>query len=306
MSSHDDVEITPLRAAAESFLGNVEERYEQGGVEYMGIPTGLHKIDYLTGGLQPDCMWVIGARTGVGKSSIALDIALHAAGNDYGVLFYSQEMRAEALAKRLISRVAGISSARIERGKLSEREMRDVRRAADRFENLKLGIIDRTLTSDALREHALGTRERFQVDLLVVDHAQALADSAAMGETEKVGQISNKMRQLARPDQMNCPVILLAQLNRGSEHRDDPTPKLSDLRNSGNLEQDAEVALLLHRPYLYERMKGADAKDVEAAQIIIAKNRDGSSGSTAAKFYPSQTRWEQGAPDEVRPRNVGE
>lgn len=301
----DEVQVTSLRNAASSFLGVVEDRQQQGGVAHVGIQTGFAKVDYWTGGLQPDCMWVVGARTSVGKTSWALDVALNVARTGKAVLFYSMEMRAEALAKRLLSRATGLSAARIERGLVSSSEMRELQQTLESFEGLRLGIIDRTLSSEMLCNHALGFREKHDVDLLIVDHAQALSDPAHMGETEKVGMISNRLRGLVRPDRMNCPLVLLAQLNRGSENRENHTPTLADLRNSGNLEQDAEVVLLLYRPYLYERMRGADPLDCEEAQIIVAKCRDGMTGSTVAQFYPSQTRWQQLAPEPVRPHPTG-
>lgn len=301
----DDIPVTSLRQAADSFLGVVQDRFDLGGVTSVGLETGFAKVDYWTGGLQPDCMWVVGARTSVGKTSWALDVALHVARQQKTVLFYSMEMRAEALAKRLLSRATGLSAARIERGVLSRPELEEVYAASEQMRGLRFGIIDRTLNSERLSAHALQFAESHEVDLIIVDHAQALNDQAAFGETEKVGTISNRLRGLARPDQMNCPIVLLAQLNRGSENRENHTPTLADLRNSGNLEQDAEVVLLLYRPYLYERMRGAEPLECEEAQIIVAKCRDGMTGATSAQFWPKQTRWQQSAPEPTHPHPTG-
>lgn len=291
---------------AASFLGTVTARQEQGGVDLLGLATGFHRIDEWTGGLQPDQMWIVGARTAVGKTSIALDMALSVARQQRGVLFYSLEMSAELLVNRLIARMTDIAAGRIYRGKLTREELAKVKVATEELADFKLAVIDQTLTSDDLGEHAKRIADQSDVGLVVIDYAGILRDDSTFGETERMGRISNNIRALARPDQLNCAVLLLAQLNRASEHREDHTPQLSDLKSSGSLEQDAHVVLLPYRPYLYELMHGAEPKDCEDdAMIIIAKNREGITGATKALFYPRIMEWRQPAPQPVIPHAIG-
>lgn len=299
----------PLRTIgdlAQSFLGTVTDRHAQGGVELLGLSTGLSRVDEWTGGLQPDQLWIIGARTAVGKTALALDIALSVARQQRGVLFYSLEMSAELLVNRLIARMTGIAAGRIYRGKLTQEELARVTVAAETLGDTRLAVIDKTLTSDQLSEHAKRIADVSDVGLIVVDYAGILRDDGTFGETERMGRISNNIRALARPDQLNCAILLLAQLNRMSEHREDHTPQLSDLKSSGSLEQDAHVVLLPFRPYLYELMHGAEPKDVEDdAMIIVAKNREGITGATKAHFYPRLMEWRQQAPTPVVPHALG-
>lgn len=302
-----------LGAIAWSFLSDVEERQKRGGIDVLGLPTGLDYVDDLTGGLQPDNMWVIGARTSVGKTALALGISLAAAAasGDW-VFFYSLEMRGEALVNRLVSGMTGIPSGRIKRGKLDQAEFERVRQAVASLDQLRVVVIDESMTSEALRDHALRSYDSLlakhpddKIGLIVVDNAHIMADRSALGSYQKMTEISNRIRNLARPNELDCPVLLLAQLNRQSEIREDHRPQLSDLKESGSLEQDAEVVIFPFRPYLYERLKGAELKEVENdAEIIVAKNREGPVMTTRAKYYPKTMTWEQKRAEPVDPKPV--
>lgn len=301
----DHVAMRRIGTVAEAFLGVVEERKRRGGVEIVGTPTGFWRIDEWTGGLQPDQLWVVGARSGVGKTALALDVALNVARQGVGTLFYSLEMSGESLVKRLLARMTDIAGGRIERGKLTDDEYRRLRVASEELDDLRLAVVDVTLSSEQLVEHALRTSDRSPVGFVVIDYVSLLRDGNKFGETQRIGGISQTVRALARPDHLDAPVMLLAQLNRLSEHREDHTPHLSDLKDSGQLEQDASVVLMPYRPYVYERMKGAPPLDEEAdAMVIVAKNREGPTGGTRATFYPRHTRWSQNAPEAVEPRSL--
>lgn len=291
---------------AGSLFETISERQALGGVDLLGLATGLDRIDEWTGGLQPDQLWIVGARTAVGKTALSLSIGLSVARQDRGVIFYSLEMSAELLVNRLLARMTDIPAGRIYRGKISADELSRVKVAASELSGLKLAVVDTTMTSVDLSEHAKRVADQSDVGLVIVDYAGILRDDSGWGETERMSRISNNIRALARPDQLNCAVILLAQLNRASEHREDHTPQLSDLKSSGSLEQDAHVVLLPYRPYLYELMHGAEPKEVEDdAMIIVAKNREGITGATRAQFYPRLMEWRQPAPIPVVPRSLG-
>lgn len=291
---------------ASSLFTTVSDRQSKGGVDLLGLSTGLDKIDEWTGGLQPDQLWIIGARTAVGKTALALSVGLSVARQDRGVIVYSLEMSAELLVNRLLARMTDIPAGRIYRGKITTEELARVKVAAEELMGLKLAIVDTTMTSLEVSEHAKRVADNSDVGLVIIDYAGILRDDSAFGETERMSRISNNIRALARPDQLNCAVVLLAQLNRASENREDHTPQLSDLKSSGSLEQDAHVVLLPYRPYLYELMHGAEPKEVEDdAMIIVAKNREGITGATRAMFYPRLMEWRQEPPPVLVPRSVG-
>lgn len=300
------VPVRTIESVASAFLGTVTERQKAGGVDLLGLSTGYHKIDEWTGGLQPDQMWIIGARTAVGKTSLAMSMALNVARQDRGVLVYSLEMSAELLVNRLLARMTDIPAGRIIRGKLTAEELSKVKISAEELRGLKLAIIDSSLTSVELVEHGKRLKEQSDIGLVVIDYAGMLRDENQHGETERMARISNTCRNLARPDQCDCAVLLLAQLNRASENREDHTPQLSDLKSSGSLEQDAHVVILPYRPYLYELMHGAEPQLVEHdAMLIIAKNREGMTGATHAEFHPRLMEWRQNAPHPVVPQSLG-
>lgn len=297
--------VRTIGKIAASYLTTVSERQAAGGVDLLGAATGYHRIDEWTGGMQPDQMWIVGARTAVGKTALALSIGLNVARQGRGVLVYSLEMSAELLVNRLLARMTDIPAGRIMRGRMTLEELARVRVAAEELADLKLAVIDQSLTSEELSEHAKRVKDASDVGLVVIDYAGMLTDSGSFGETERMMRISNTCRNLARPDQLDCTVLLLAQLNRASESREDHTPQLSDLKSSGSLEQDAHVVLLPYRPYIYELLHGAEPKEVEDdAMIIIAKNREGITGATKAKFYPRLMEWRQPPPEPVVPNPV--
>lgn len=299
------VNLRTIGTIANDLVGTIAERQQIGGVDLIGLSTGFHKIDEWTGGLQPDQLWIVGARTAVGKTAFALSMALNVAKQNRGVLVYSLEMSGELLTNRLLARMTDIPAGRIYRGKLTVEELARVRVAAEELSDMRLAVIDSSLTSDELREHALKVADKSDIGLAVIDYAGILRDEGRFGETERIGRISNNVRALARPDNLDCPVILLAQLNRASEQREDHTPQLSDLKSSGSLEQDAHVVILPYRPYLYELMHGAEPLAVEDdAMLIIAKNREGVTGATRAEFVPRLMEWRQPAPVPVMPNTV--
>lgn len=296
---------------AAKFVTDVGERKRLGGVETIGLPTGFWRLDDYLGGLQPDSLYLIGARTGMGKTSLALDIALNVARQNQRVLFYSLEMTAERLANRLLSRMTDIPGGKIVRGKLDDQEYRVVKQASTELADIPLAIADSTFGSEALMDHSETLAEKASVGdgpplgLIVIDYASLLRDPQKFGENERVGRISNNIRALARPDHLNIPIILLVQLNREADRRENHIPTLSDIRDSGSLEQDAHAVIFCYRPYYYELMQGAERLSEERdAALIVAKNREGPQGKTKATFHPSKTMWTQERPDGMDPEPV--
>lgn len=287
--------ISNINAVTHALLEKVGQRFDQGGVDLIGTSTGLSTVDTMTGGMSPDEMWIIGAGTSVGKSSVAMGITLEVARQNKGVIYYSMEMSAESLVNRLLSAATGVDAGRIIRGKMSSRELTAVKHAAEEVQDLDLFIVDSSMTSeDILNESRRIADSHGNIGLVTVDYAQMLSDPNTFGETERVGRISNNLRTIARTDEVNVPVLVLSQLNRTYLSREDRTPQLQDLKSASDLEQDAHVVLLLHRPYRDAMLQGAQPKDEENdAQIIVAKNRNGPMGSTRATFHTRTMTWSQ-------------
>lgn len=296
---------------AASYLTDVKERKQKGGVDIIGLPTGFYRLDEYLGGLQPDAMYVVGARTGLGKTSLALDIALNVARQNKRVLFFSLEMTAERTVNRLLSRMTDIPGGRIVRGRIDGDELKRLKVAAEELADIPLAVADSTFTSEELIAHATDLAERAEqgggpsVGLVVVDYISLLRDAQKYGENERLTRISNNLRSLARPDQLNIPMLVLAQLNREVDKREGHIPTLSDLRDSGAIEQDAHAVIFCSRPYYYELQAGADPLPAEHdAALIIAKNREGPQGKTNAVFHPSRTMWTQTRPEGINPEPV--
>lgn len=291
-----------ISQVAATLFTTIEDRYNVGGVDAIGIPTGFYLVDEYTGGLQKDNLVIVAARTAVGKTAFGLQLALNVAQQGYGVVVYSLEMSAESLVIRLISRLSDIAGGRIIRGKFSPEEMVRVKDAIKWLETVNLRIVDTTITSPKLLEHALYLTDEAPIDLVIVDYVGLLRDENKFGETERVGRISGNLRALARPDYLNVPVVALSQLNRNSESREGRMPELSDLRWSGDLEQDANIVIFPHRPYVQELATGAPPLEQETdAKLIIAKNREGPIIATNAVFHPRKTMWTQIKPEAVVP-----
>jgi replicative DNA helicase len=287
--------LSNIGNVATSLLAKVTERYDVGGVNLIGVSTGLKTVDTMTGGMGADEMWIIGAGTGVGKSSLAMSMSLEVARANKGVIYYSLEMSAESLVNRLISTATGIDAGRIIRGKISQPELKQIHYAAEEIQDLSLFIVDSSMTSEDVVEHTqIVADSHGDIGLVTVDYAQLMSDPNTFGETERVGRISGNLRSIARPDMLNIPILVLSQLNRASQSREDRTPQLHDLKSASDLEQDAHVVLLLHRPYKDAMEHGAEPKDIETdAKIIVAKSRNGPTGSTRSNFHTRTMTWSQ-------------
>lgn len=289
------IEYRQLDTVLDDVLETVVARKELGGIDLFGIPTGFSHVDTHTGGIQPDQAWIIAGSTSTGKTAMSLDMALSAARSGSRVLFYALEMSAPVLVNRLLSTWTEIPAGRIVRGKVTDDEYARLCEVGGRLKGLDFAIIDQSMTSAELMEHAQRLGDERPVDLVFVDYANLLRDPNVHGEAERAAQISLNLRALARPDYLDCGVVTLAQLNRASQAREDRRPKLHDLKGTSNFEQDAHVVLLLYRPSIERREQGAAPQQIETdAEIIIAKNREGLSGiSTPATFTPSTMKWSQ-------------
>lgn len=277
-------------------------RLYAGGTDPDAIPTGLTELDNLTGGLHRNEFAVLGGRPGMGKTAAGVQIAKNVSKAGQGVVYFSMEMAHDALMRRaLSSRVwlpnKQISYNRVTIGKVDESELRWLTSAADEMRDYPIIIDDQTgLTPGEREAKARVFKSRFErhgksLDLLVIDHLHQMHFPSARSETERYSRISTALMQMSK--RLNCAVLCLAQLNRGPENRDDKRPTLADLRQSGTIEQDADVVLFAYRESYCVGQELAACKsheqeaDVRAdlaecdnkLELIIAKQRNGPVGN---------------------------
>jgi replicative DNA helicase len=252
------------------------------GTGLIGVPTGHTKIDKITGGWQPSDFIIIAARPSMGKTAISLLFARFPALNNQTVLYFSLEMAAERLIDRLVSLETGIDSQRLQAGRIENYEWEQVEIHTNKYKNSSLHIDDEGgLTIEDIRQRSLKHSMSEPVGLIIIDYLQMVVLSGG-GQTtnDKIGHVSRNCKELAK--KLKCPVIALSQLNRGVEHRaGDKRPVLSDLRDSGNIEQDADVVGFLYRPEYYGFKEDSEGNDcTNYIEIDFKKNRNGPLGST--------------------------
>ncbi len=257
-----------------------------------GVPTGFYDLDRATSGLQPGDMIVLAARPSMGKTAFAVNIAEHVALNEgLPVAVFSMEMGASQLAVRIVGSIGRIDQGHLRTGKLTDEEWPRLTEAIEKLRNISLHI-DETpgLSVSELRANARRlSRTCGKLGLIVVDYIQLMSVSSGMDSENRataVGEISRGLKMLAK--ELQCPVIALSQLSRGVEARTDKRPMMSDLRESGAIEQDADVIMFIYRDDYYNK----DSKEPGVAEIIIAKQRNGPTGTSKLAFLKQLTRFE--------------
>ena len=255
---------------------------------YAGLATGLSGLDELLGGLHPGNLTVLAARPAMGKSAFAQSIAHHVAHHDGRVLFASLEMSESEVTQRYLSGASGVTLDLMRKGQLTDRHWPPLLRAAARADDARLSILDAgDLTLGALTSYARrAAHELGGLDLLVVDYLQLLrAEPPSGNRVEDVSAFSRGLKRLAR--QLDCPVLALSQLSRAVEARTDKRPLLSDLRESGSIEADADVVLMLYRDDYYD----PDSERPGELDVLIRKNRNGPLGELTLTFQSARLRF---------------
>jgi len=314
-----------LTASTEA-IKNVEKALNSGG-HLSGVTTGLDGINLKCGGLHSSDLIILAGRPGMGKTSLATNIAFNAAqrwvrdredgieeDKSVGakVAFFSLEMSADQLATRILAEQSGISSESLRMGKISREDFRELSRASRELQDLPLFIDDTpALTIAAMRTRARRLQRRHGVGLIVVDYLQLLQGSGRANDNRvnEISEISRGLKTLAK--ELQVPVIALSQLSRAVEQREDKRPQLSDLRESGSIEQDADMVWFIYRGDYYEAAKEPDTNDDAAyaawqeimerihgvSELIVAKQRHGSTGKVRMKFDAKITRFTDLADD---------
>ncbi len=256
-----------------------------------GVPTGFYDLDRMTSGLQAGDMVVLAARPSMGKTAFAINIAEHVALNEgLPVAVFSMEMGASQLAVRIVGSIGRIDQGHLRTGKLSDDEWPRLTEAIERLRTVSLHI-DETpgLTTSELRANARRlARQCGKLGLIVVDYLQLMSGSSTAGDNRatELGEISRGLKMLAK--ELQCPVIALSQLNRSVETRTDKRPMMSDLRESGAIEQDADIIMFIYRDDYYNK----DSREPGVAEIIIGKQRNGPTGTVKLAFLKPLTRFE--------------
>ncbi len=274
--------FVPLQEDLTSAYERIEKLHQHEGGALRGIPTFFTALDNMLSGLQRSDLIILGARPSYGKTSLALDIARNASLNGYAVGIFSIEMSREQVIDRLIASQAQISLWRLRTGKLKgEVEFALIQEALDQFSKAKL-FIDDTSSPDVLQLRAMARRLQIEhgLDLLVIDYLQLIhPKTRSENVVAQVSEISRGLKSLARD--LDVPVLALSQLSRSVE-KDVRMPKLSDLRESGSLEQDADVVLFLHRKDRFQLDLPQEEQNI--VDVIIAKHRNGPVGSLQLRF----------------------
>jgi replicative DNA helicase len=339
----NDNKVKSFGEASMLALAMAERALNSGG-HLSGVTTGLSGLNGKIGGLHRSDLTILAGRPGMGKTALATNIAFAAAqrftrdiedGTDptksagAGVAFFSLEMSADQLATRILAEQSGISSENLRMGNISQHDFRNLARAAGDLQGLPLYIDDTPgLTIAALRARARRLKRQKGIGMVVVDYLQLLQGTGKGGANEnrvqEISEISRGLKQLAK--ELNLPVLALSQLSRAVEQREDKRPQLSDLRESGSIEQDADIVLFVYREDYYLKMHEpkhpipGDAPEVFTAyeewdlkyrpvagnaEVIVSKQRHGATGKVRLKFDSRVTKFSDAADDNYLPEMRG-
>jgi replicative DNA helicase len=294
-----------------------------------GISSGLHSLDRLMGGLQNSDLVVLAGRPAMGKTALATNVAFHAANhyragendkpdNGARVGFFSLEMSAPQLAMRILAEQTGVSSSDLRRGAIHESQFNKIVEASQHIEACPMHIDDRGgLNNAQVAATARRLKRREGLDLLIIDYLQLMAGSLRRNENrvQEMTEITTSLKALAK--ELDIPIIALSQLSRQVENRENKRPQLADLRESGSIEQDADVVLFVYRDEYYLQNKEPDENTADhmewqgkmaaaagKAEVIVSKNRHGPTGTIQLAFNPMLTRFHDLARDDQIPERA--
>jgi replicative DNA helicase len=289
--------FTPIQPIAEEVFRKIEELYKRESHALTGLSSGFRDLDNLTSGLQASDLIIIAARPSMGKTALCLNIAQRAAVRERAVVaFFSLEMSKEQLLMRMLSAQASINATNLRSGNLAQRDWPRLAEAIAELSDSKL-FIDDTPGISVLEMRAKLRRlavEQKRLDLIVVDYLQLMGSGSTRrseNRQQEVSQISRDLKAMAK--EFNVPVIALSQLSRAPEARNPPKPMMSDLRESGSIEQDADVVAFIYRQDYYAKNPDDVPEELQnIAEIIVAKQRNGPTDTIKMAFLKQFTRFE--------------
>lgn len=280
-------ELVPLRTILSDYYDRIEYLYDHRG-QTIGVPTGFIDLDRLLGGFQQADLIIVAGRPGTGKTSLAMTIMDHAARkHGLSVAIFSLEMPAQQVVQRLVAGATGIGSQRLRTGEISEDELASIARAMGELSETSIYIDDTpAIAPMELRAKARRLQAEHPLDLIIVDYLQLMQAGLRMeNRVQEVSYISRQLKSLA--SELHVPVLACSQLSRAVESRPDKRPLLSDLRESGSIEQDADVVMFIYREEMYVE----ETFKPNIADIIVAKHRNGPTGQLSLRFMKEQTRF---------------
>ncbi|AZC12737.1 replicative DNA helicase [Microbacterium sp. ABRD28] len=286
-SGQETEDYVPLTIAVDAAVDEIEAARGRDG-QMTGIPTGFSGLDQLTNGLHPGQMIVVAARPAMGKSTLALDFARAAAiKNNMPTIVFSLEMGRSEIAMRLMSAEAAVPLQNMRKGTLDSRDWTTIASTRGRINDAPLYIDDSpNMTLVEIRAKCRRLKQRVGLKMVIIDYLQLMTSGKRVeSRQQEVSEFSRALKLLAK--ELQVPVIALSQLNRGPEQRADKKPALSDLRESGSIEQDADMVVLLHREAAYER----DSPRAGEADLIVAKHRNGPTDTVVVAFQGHFSRF---------------
>ena len=289
-------DFVAMPGALKDAFEELRSRFENGG-NITGLPTGYNDFDAMTSGLQPTDLIILAARPAMGKTTFALNIAEYAAiKSKKGVAVFSMEMSASQLAMRLISSNGRINAQRLRTGQLEDEDWSRVTSAIKMLKETKIFIDDTPgVSPEVLRSKCRRLKREHDLGLVVIDYLQLMSvPGNSENRATEISEISRSLKGLAK--ELHVPVIALSQLNRSLETRTDKRPVMADLRESGAIEQDADMIVFIYRDDYYNK---ENSPDKGLAEIIIGKHRGGPTGSCKLKFFGEYTRFDNLAHDSV-------
>ena len=280
-------EFTPIEEITLNVINRIQTAY-QNGAEVTGISTGFIDLDRKLSGLQPSDLVLIAARPSMGKTAFVLNIVEHAAvRNGLSCMIFSLEMSKEQLVNRILSMESGVDAQKMRNGDLSSSDFGNIIEAAARIAESKNLVIDDTagIGIGELRSKCRKQKLEHGGDLVIIDYLQLMSGKSGENRQQEISDISRNLKALAR--ELQAPVVALSQLSRAVEQRPDHRPMLSDLRESGAIEQDADAVMSLYRDDYYNK----DTEHPNEAEVIIAKQRNGPIGTVSLVWKPDTTRF---------------
>jgi len=274
----------------EFIADEIEEILKRTVNDKSGIRTGFNALDDMTNGFRQGELFILGARPSMGKSALALQCALNIARNNVSVMFLSIEMSAPMVTQRLLSLMTGINSKRLQNKVMDEYERRQISSArADLLSTNMFITADNRIDVHKIRAKATRLKREHNLQIIFVDYLQMI-EAKGDNRTREIGVISRGLKSIAK--ELNVCVVALSSLSRAVEKRDDKRPMMSDLRESGDLESDADVVAFLYRPMYYADMSQRIDLDTEEAELLVTKNRNGEVGECRLQFTPAKARFD--------------
>jgi replicative DNA helicase len=285
-------DIIPIREHVFRTFDILEKLYHRKEA-ITGIPSGYTDFDSITNGFQRSDLIIVAGRPGMGKTAFTLNVALNCTHGKkdkerpYSVAFFSLEMSSQQLVQRLLSAKAKVDSNKLRSGFFSKGEWENLTSAASELNDISLFLDDTpAISAMELRAKCRRLKREHDLDLVIVDYLQLMGSTKSESREQQIADISRSLKALAK--EMDIPIIALSQLNRGVESRSDKKPMISDLRESGAIEQDADLIVFLYRDEFYNE----HSPDSGKAEVIIAKHRNGSTGTVKLSFIKEYMRFE--------------